>query len=93
RRLADLPHDSGVRNRLENMAVDLDRGIYIMLKMLREYGAITVEEANEFYAWARDGIYDAVSLQDSASSDAGEQLLAFLREALISGTAHLSTQH
>jgi hypothetical protein len=93
RRLADLPHDSGVRNRLENMAVDLDRGIYIMLKMLREYEAITTDEANEFYAWARDGIYDAVALQDSASSDAGELLLAFLREALISGGAHLSTQH
>lgn len=93
RRLADLPHDSGVRNRLENMAVDLDRGIYIMLKMLREHGAITADEAKEFYSWARDGIYDAVALQDSASSDAGELLLAFLREALISGAAHLSTQH
>ncbi|MGC5172995.1 CHC2 zinc finger domain-containing protein [Microbacterium sp. DT81.1] len=92
-RLADLPHDSGVRNRLENIAVDLDRGIYIMLKMLREYGAITKEEAVEFYAWGRDGIYDAVALQDSASSDAGELLLGFLREALISGGAHLSTQH
>lgn len=92
-RLADLPHDSGVRNRLENMAVDLDRGIYIMLKMLREHDAITKDEATEFYAWARDGIYDAVALQDSAASDAGEMLLAFLREALISGSAHLSTQN
>ena len=61
RRLADLPHDSGVRNRLENMAVDLDRGIYIMLKMLHEYGAISADEANEFYAWARDGIYEPES--------------------------------
>lgn len=93
RRLADLPHDSGVRNRLENMAVDLDRGIYIMLKMLREHDAITKDEANDFYSWARDGIYDAVALQDSAASDAGEMLLGFLREALISGSAHLSTQH
>ncbi|KDA04534.1 hypothetical protein DC31_06430 [Microbacterium sp. CH12i] len=67
-RLRDLPHDSGVRNRLENMAVDLDRGIYIMLKMLRDYDAISKDEATEFYSWAREGIYEAVSLQDSATS-------------------------
>lgn len=92
-RLSDLPHDSGVRARLENIAVDLDRGIYIMLKMLRDYGVINKDEALEFYSWARDGIYEAAALQDSAASDAGEQLLAFIREAMIAGTAHLSDQH
>jgi hypothetical protein len=91
-RLSDLPHDSGVRARLENIAVDLDRGIYIMLKMLREHGAITKDEALDFYTWARDGIYEAASLQDSSTSDAGQQLLAFIREALVSGSTHLSTQ-
>ena len=51
---------------------------------------ITADEAKDFYSWARDGIAEAISLQDSSASDPAEQLMEYLREAIANGNAHLS---
>lgn len=90
RRLARLPHDAGLLGRLVNAAVTLDRGISIMLRMLRSHDAISSDEATQFYRWARDGIYDAICLQDSSAGDPAEQLLTYLREAIVARRAHLT---
>ncbi len=81
---------NGLHDRLVQSAVTLDRGIVIMLMMLRDLDVISPDEAKDFYSWARDGIADAISLQDSSASDPAEQLMDYLREAIANGNAHLS---
>lgn len=81
---------NGLHDRLVQSAVTLDRGIVIMLMMLRDLDVITADEAKDFYSWARDGIAEAISLQDSSASDPAEQLMEYLREAIANGNAHLS---
>lgn len=81
---------NGLHDRLVQSATVLDRGIVVMLMMLQELGVITKPEADEFYVWARQGIFEAMNLQDSAASDPAEQLLEYLREAIANGSAHLS---
>lgn len=90
RRVSTLPHDEGLRGRLVEIAMAADHGIHLMLRMLVGAEAISRTEANTFYQWAIDGIFEAVSLQDSSSGDPAEQLLGYLREALASGSAHLT---
>lgn len=90
-RLSKLPHDIGLKDRLTEAAIAAEHGINIMLRMLREFRAITLEEARDFHKWAEAGIYEAIALQDSAAGDPAEQLLGYVREALSSGVAHLTT--
>ncbi|MGO1627500.1 MAG: CHC2 zinc finger domain-containing protein [Microbacterium sp.] len=90
KQLATLPHDAGLLGRLINAAVTLDRGISLMLRMLRDHDAITAEEAREFYTWAREGIYAAVCLQDASAGDPAESLLDYLREAIASRKVHIT---
>lgn len=90
RQLSALPHDAGLLGRLINAAVSLDRGISLMLRMLRDHDAISAEEAREFYSWARKGIYDAICLQESSAGDPAESLLGYLREAIASRKVHIS---
>lgn len=90
KQLASLPHDAGLLGRLINAAVSLDRGISLMLRMLRDYEAITDVEAREFYAWAREGIHQAICLQDSSAGDPAESLLSYLREAIASRKVYIS---
>lgn len=90
--LAKLPHDAGLLGRLINAAVSLDRGVSLMLRMLRDLDAITAEEAREFYTWAREGIYKAICLQDSSAGDPAESLLSYLREAIASRKVHISEE-
>lgn len=92
KQLATLPHDAGLLGRLINAAVSLDRGVSLMLRMLRDHDAITDEEAREFYAWAREGIYTAICLQDSSAGDPAESLLGYLREAIASRKVHISEE-
>src|SRR5690606_3357766 len=73
-------------------ATSADHGIRLMLRMLKTTGALTAEEANDFYQWAEGGIYQAIAMQDAASGDPAEQLLGYLREALSSGAAHLTDE-
>ncbi|WP_242085862.1 CHC2 zinc finger domain-containing protein [Microbacterium lacticum] len=81
---------AGLHDRLVQSAVVLDRGIVIMLMMLRDLDVISDAEARDFYAWARAGIAEAISLQDSSASDPAEQLMEYLREAITNGSAHLA---
>lgn len=90
RRVAQLPHDEGLRGRLVEIAMAADHGITLMLRMLVSHDAMSRTAANIFYAWAVDGIFEAVALQDSTSGDPAEQLLGYLREALASGSGHLT---
>lgn len=91
-RIDDLPHDAGLKDRLTEAATSADHGIRLMLRMLKTTGALTAEEANDFYQWAEGGIYQAIAMQDAASGDPAEQLLGYLREALSSGAAHLTDE-
>ncbi len=88
----NLPHEDGVKGRLVESAVAADHGTRLMLKMLIDTGAITQSEANEFWLWSSNGIFEALALQDSTSSDDAESMLSYLREALISGNGHLTTE-
>ncbi|MAL24928.1 MAG: hypothetical protein CL820_03385 [Croceicoccus sp.] len=81
---------AGLHDRLVQSAVVLDRGIMIMLMMLRDLDVISDDEARDFYGWARAGIAEAISLQDSSASDPAEQLMEYLREAIANGNAHLA---
>lgn len=81
---------NGLHDRLVQSATVLDRGIVVMLMMLTELEVINKDESTEFYTWAREGIFEAMNLQDSASSDPAEQLLDYLREAIANGSAHLA---
>lgn len=81
---------AGLHDRLVQSAVVLDRGIVIMLMMLRDLDVISDDEARDFYGWARAGIAEAISLQDSSASDPAEQLMEYLREAIANGNAHLA---
>ncbi|MGC5225407.1 CHC2 zinc finger domain-containing protein [Micromonospora sp. DT81.3] len=81
---------AGLHDRLVQSAVVLDRGIAVMLMMLRDLEVISVDECRAFYAWARDGIAEAISMQDSSASDPAEQLMEYLREAIANGNVHLS---
>lgn len=92
-RLAKLPHDAGVLGRLINASIDLDRGISLMLRMLRDYGAITRDEATDFYRWAREGIFESVSLQESSAGDPAESLLRYLREAIAARKVYISDEN
>lgn len=90
-RLKTLPHDPGLRDRLTEAAVAADHGIILMLRMLTSAGVLDRDEATEFHTWAEAGIREAVGLQDATSGDPAEQLLGYIREALSSGAAHLTT--
>lgn len=89
RRVTNLPHPEGVKGRMVEAAVAADHGASLMMRMMVDREALTRSEANEFLRWARDGIYEALSLQE-VQSDAGAQLVRYLREALISNAAHLT---
>lgn len=91
RQIDDLPLDTGVGGRMAEGAIAADHGISLMLSMLAHRGAITDAEATSFYAWARAGILEAISLQSTESSDPAHQLVRYLREALRSGSAYIST--
>lgn len=92
-RVAQLPHDEGLKGRLVEGAMAADHGIRLMMRMLVDQGAIDGKFASVFHKWAADGIFEAIALQDAASSDPAEQLLHYLREALASGAGHLADEH
>lgn len=89
RRVDSLPHAEGVKGRMVEIAVAADHGASLMVRMMVARKALARTEANEFLRWLRDGIYEALSLQES-QSDAAAQLMRYLREALISNAAHFS---
>lgn len=91
KRLSHLAVDEGLRGRLIESAMFSSHGVHLMLRMMVDQGALTRDEANAYHRWAEEGIYEAVTLQDTSSGDAAEQLLGFLREALTSGGCHLTT--
>lgn len=93
KRLESLPHDEGHKGRLITGAMSMDHGIRLMLRMLRSNDALSTDQANEFYRWAEDGIYQAIALQDTDGGDSAEQFLHYLREALGSHSAHLTDEH
>ncbi|WP_144662868.1 CHC2 zinc finger domain-containing protein [Paenarthrobacter nicotinovorans] len=90
KRAAALPHTEGAKGRMVEAAADASAGIRLMMSMLRDYGAATAEEAEQFIAWANEGIFEAIRSQDSSTGDAGEQLLFYLREAMSSQSGHLT---
>ena len=91
-RIGELPHDDGIKGRLTDAACAAHLGVSFMLSMMVDRGALTRDEADEFNRWAREGIFESLTLQESENSDPAEQLLGYLREAIGSGAAHLTTQ-
>jgi hypothetical protein len=92
-RVADLPHDEGLKGRLVEAAMAADHGIKLMLRMMVTNQAMTRAEADEFYQWAEGGIFEAISIQDAASGDPAEQMLGYLRDGLTSGNGHITTEN
>lgn len=89
-RINTLPFDDGLKGRLVEGAAGAHHGIGLMLQMLTERGALTLEEANAFNEWAVEGIFQAAALQPAELGDAGHQLMRLLREGLASGGCYIA---
>ncbi|WP_404500486.1 hypothetical protein [Arthrobacter sp. GAS37] len=88
-----LPHTDGAKGRMVEAASEAEAGVRTMMAMLVDRGGATAAEASQFIDWAREGIWASLQMQDASSGDAGEQLIAHLREALSSQAGHLATPH
>lgn len=89
-RIKELPFDDGLRGRLVEGSAAAHHGIGLMLQMLVERGALTMDEAGAVNEWAVEGILQAVALQPAELGDAGHQLLRLLREGLASGGCYIA---
>lgn len=91
-RLKFLGDADNIRSRYAGDAVRRHVGIKLMLQMLQHRGAITQREADEFEAWAIDGLTAAYGSQETSLGDPGLQLLEHLKSALFQGTTHITTR-
>jgi hypothetical protein len=89
-KIRDLPHADGAKGRMTKAAVAATHGVQLMLRMLTELGALTRDQAADFYSWAIEGIYQALRRQDHGAGDPGLITIDLIREALASNMAHLS---
>lgn len=86
-----LPHDSSLEGRFSDSAQWCSHGIRLMLRMLVTRGALTQEEATEILNKADQGILEALALQNDVAGDSGHRLINYLKDAIASNEAHLTS--
>lgn len=85
-----LPHDARLHGRYSDAAQWCSHGIRLLLRMLVNRKALTIEEAEQAQQAADRGIFEALSLQNDVAGDSAHRLISYLRDAMASGEAHIS---
>lgn len=91
KQVRQLPHDSSLEGRFSDAGQWCSHGLRLMARMMVANGAFTEADADDFLIYGDFGILEALKLQNDVAGDSAHRMINYLREALASNDAHVTT--